>query len=629
MGKANCEFRGTGGQYFPTVFIHVFLISAITFSLYLPWAWVRLFKLKASHTVISGKKVTFTGTGGQLFVLALINGLLTIITLGIYGPWAICKILDWRAGNTLVAGKPGQFVGTGGSLFLFYLIHLFILPMLTLGIYYFFAMYRFYAWKEEHTRYGGEKTSFGAGFGAFIKISIIMFILNLITLNLATPWTLCMLYRWQIGGLAVGDGKGVDHFPPVKTNFVVVAILVIIGMTFLVSIGFLFKTQFQKYSAAKVTLVKNIKKGAITGGKLIRYPVKRKVEKPVMKRAARKKAPASGLQSQAKILKRMNLERDKEIKVLSEVIKVNDKNADALYNRAWLYASKGNFDQAVRDYTRCIEINNGNKDAYYNRGLVYVRMSKYGLAIEDFSEVIIQDPRAVNAYCNRGNANFQLGKYDFALKDYSAALKIGPNDADIYYNMGMVYLKKGPNSRAMIELNKAAKMGHKKAREYLKQTPTKREISNRESKTSHAIWSMDLSNVKIPTMIASGKIHGQNFSVETSKVENSMLTLRQGKDFFPDYELMIFLFLKKGEKPGGKTYNITKSSGFGSPHIHMKWKSKTGKSKIPKTKIFTKGYAMRLNFGTKKDGKLAGKIYLCLPDEARSFVAGSFEAVSK
>jgi len=66
-----------------TMIIHVILLSGLTLGIYAPWAWVRVLRLKSSHTIVNGKQVTFSGTGGQLFILALIHGLLTIITLSI------------------------------------------------------------------------------------------------------------------------------------------------------------------------------------------------------------------------------------------------------------------------------------------------------------------------------------------------------------------------------------------------------------------------------------------------------------------------------------------------------------------------------------------------------------------
>ncbi|MBW2169176.1 MAG: hypothetical protein JRG69_07945, partial [Deltaproteobacteria bacterium] len=93
-----------------------------------------------------------------------------------------------------------------------------------------------------------------------------------------------------------------------------------------------------------------------------------------------------------------------------------------------------------------------------------------------------------------------------------------------------------------------------------------------------------------------------------------------------DHAVTIFLFLK-GESPEGKSYNIARTSSFGSPHIHMKWRPKN--SKTPKSRVFMKGYSMRLEFGKTQDGKLPGKIYLCMPDEMKSYLAGSFTAIAK
>ena len=107
-------------------------------------------------------------------------------------------------------------------------------------------------------------------------------------------------------------------------------------------------------------------------------------------------------------------------------------------------------------------------------------------------------------------------------------------------------------------------------------------------------------------------------------MENGILSLRQGEDFFPDREFMIFLFPEQGEALEGKTYRVAKDQGHGSPHVHMKWKP-TDKD-VPDAEIFMKQYTMLLEFGKKKNGVLPGKIYLSIPDESKSFVAGAFQA---
>jgi len=160
---------------------------------------------------------------------------------------------------------------------------------------------------------------------------------------------------------------------------------------------------------------------------------------------------------------------DQEIKMLDELIKEDGNNSAALYNRAWLYASRNDFEKAVGDYTKAIQLNKGQADIYYNRGLLYVKMKKYDLAVKDFDEAIKLNPSDADAYCNRGGVNNQLGKTDLSIRDYNQALKIRPNDADILYSRGVVYQSMGNKAKAIEDFKKAAKIGHKKAREGLRQ----------------------------------------------------------------------------------------------------------------------------------------------------------------
>ena len=613
MAKGNCEFNGTGGQYFPTVFIHMFLLTAITFGIYSPWALARLLRLKASHTTINGKKVVFKGKGSDLLVILVVNLILTMVTLGIYGSWAICKVCDWRVRNTFVGGKQSRFIGRGGDLFVFYLIHLLILPVLTLGIYSIVGMYRFFAWKEEHTKYGDEKTSFGGGFGGFFKVSFIGWILNLITLNLFTPWYMCMLYRWQVQGLAVGDGTEVKHFPRVKTSFLLLVIFLLLPIFAIIGLSVMTWSLKDKFKAGSMGTVqfdhlRQVKRGSIQGRKI-----------PTKKGAPAAPLPVEKSQKEA-------IDYEKEIKRLDDLIKMDGNNTDAFFNRAWFYASKGNLDQAVKDYTRAIEINNKLGKAYYNRGLIYVKMEDFMLAVKDFQTASELMPLDVDVSCNRGNANYQLGRIALAIEDYTDALKIKPDDGDIYYNRAIAYHAKGEDQKANSDFKKAESLGNKSASAYLKGKVEKTDKtgSSLEGETG---WKEDLTNVKIPESTLKGMIHGKEFTADKATLENGILTIRDGKDFFPDHAVMIFLFLKKGETVEGKSFDVKRIMGFGVPHIHIKWMPDAGN--IPNTDMFMKDYSMHLEFETIKNGKIPGKIYLCMPDKLKSYAAGSFTATVK
>jgi uncharacterized membrane protein YjgN (DUF898 family) len=59
----------------------------------------------------------YHGTGGSLFGLAVVNGLLTIVTLGIYSFWAKNKVREFHYSHTEMDGDRFAYHGTGGELF--------------------------------------------------------------------------------------------------------------------------------------------------------------------------------------------------------------------------------------------------------------------------------------------------------------------------------------------------------------------------------------------------------------------------------------------------------------------------------------------------------------------------------
>lgn len=156
-----------------------------------------------------------------------------------------------------------------------------------------------------------------------------------------------------------------------------------------------------------------------------------------------------------------------EMKKVENLLKLDDKNSDAYYNRGWLHEYKGDLESAEKDYSRAIELDKKNKDTYFNRGLLYVKMKRYDQAIDDFSAVLKRQPRSAAALCNRGNAHFQKGNLELALKDYTAALESAPEDGDLYYNRGLVYLAKQDKEKAMADFRKAVELGHPEAGAYL------------------------------------------------------------------------------------------------------------------------------------------------------------------
>ncbi|MCX7882435.1 MAG: YjgN family protein [Brevinematales bacterium] len=63
------------------------------------------------------KSVAFTGKGGDIFGIFLLNFVLSMVSFGIYAPWAKVRYLKYMAGHVEFDGEPFEFHGKGGELF--------------------------------------------------------------------------------------------------------------------------------------------------------------------------------------------------------------------------------------------------------------------------------------------------------------------------------------------------------------------------------------------------------------------------------------------------------------------------------------------------------------------------------
>jgi uncharacterized membrane protein YjgN (DUF898 family) len=95
------SFDGSVLENFGTNFVAGFL-TIITLGIGVPWAAVYRQRWLVSHTIIEGKRLTFDGTGAQLFGNYIKWWLLSIITLGIYAIFFIpVRMQQWITKHTV------------------------------------------------------------------------------------------------------------------------------------------------------------------------------------------------------------------------------------------------------------------------------------------------------------------------------------------------------------------------------------------------------------------------------------------------------------------------------------------------------------------------------------------------
>ncbi|MGB2866414.1 MAG: tetratricopeptide repeat protein, partial [Sedimentisphaerales bacterium] len=128
---------------------------------------------------------------------------------------------------------------------------------------------------------------------------------------------------------------------------------------------------------------------------------------------------------------------------------------EACISRAVLYHSRGQYDQAISDYTKAIEINPGDALTYYKRGNAYKAKGKYKQAISDYTKSLAIKPRYAEACYYRAIAYMTKSQHDQAISDLTKALEINPRLTEAYLNRGNLYITKGLYDEAILDLDKA------------------------------------------------------------------------------------------------------------------------------------------------------------------------------
>jgi hypothetical protein len=135
-----------------------------------------------------------------------------------------------------------------------------------------------------------------------------------------------------------------------------------------------------------------------------------------------------------------------------------------------------------------------------------------------------------------------------------------------------------------------------------------------------AAWEMDPAKHTIPAGGVKGRVGGAEVSLEAA-VEGNDLVFRTGKDVTPERRMLLKLRKSADESLENRKWAVRQDTPAGAavPEVWLE---------LPPQPIhaFSSGYALTLELGQRKDGKVPGKVYLSLPDDEKSFLAGTFTA---
>jgi hypothetical protein len=98
--------------------------------------------------------------------------------------------------------------------------------------------------------------------------------------------------------------------------------------------------------------------------------------------------------------------------------------------------------------------------------------------------------------------------------------------------------------------------------------------------------------------------------------------LRQGQGWPSDLAIGVLLSAQRGEDLSGKSVVVAATNPI-APRLVLRWKDEQAQAQ---KQDLMSGYALKVVFGQALAGKISGKIFVSVPDEEKSFVAGTFEA---
>jgi hypothetical protein len=157
---------------------------------------------------------------------------------------------------------------------------------------------------------------------------------------------------------------------------------------------------------------------------------------------------------------------DPTIKSLTAKLTDNPDDANALYRRGQVYASKGAYNLAIKDFDDSLRLNPKDVEAYNNRCWARTVIGDLQSALKDCNEALRLRPNFVDALDSRGLVNLKSGQIKNAIADFDAALRINPRLTSSLYGRGLAKKRNGSISEGDTDISNAKAMDPNIVREY-------------------------------------------------------------------------------------------------------------------------------------------------------------------
>ncbi len=159
-------------------------------------------------------------------------------------------------------------------------------------------------------------------------------------------------------------------------------------------------------------------------------------------------------------------EYENAIKDYTAAIKLDPRAAAAYTGRGLALTKRGDPLTALGDFNEALALDPNDARAYAGRGLARVRAGSTEKAVADLNRAVALDPKLAMAFHGRGLARQDAGELLQAIADYTEAVRLDPESADALVDRGDAYLATRALDKAIADCTEAVRLEPKLARAF-------------------------------------------------------------------------------------------------------------------------------------------------------------------
>ena len=148
-------------------------------------------------------------------------------------------------------------------------------------------------------------------------------------------------------------------------------------------------------------------------------------------------------------------EFEKAKKLLSNILKKNQKNSEIYKLMSVTEIQLGNLESSIKNINSAIDLNKNSAEYFLIRGFTFMKLKNHKKAIDDFEKSLKIDPNMNDANVNIGVILSELNDLKKSLDFFSKAIKQNPNDFRAHTNKAYVKAELNDFEGAFEDINKS------------------------------------------------------------------------------------------------------------------------------------------------------------------------------